>query len=205
MKIETDSFVIAHQVHQANVVVADENTPRGAWADPGKEIENTDAFITNQKNICIVVKVADCVPILIYDPVRHIAAAIHAGWRGTVKSVTSNTIQLLIDQFGSDPETLLAGIGPSIGPCCYKIGEEVEKAVKDKWGSNHQFLVKLSGGIGKSFDLWSANHFELVRRGVKPENIETASVCTYCNSDQYFSARASDGNTGRFCAGIMLR
>lgn len=185
--------------------MADHSTIRGAWADPTKEIDNTDAFITREKNICIIVKVADCVPILVYDPVLHIAAAIHAGWRGTVSSVTANTIQTLINTFNCKPENLIAGIGPSIGPFCYQIGIDVEKAILEKWGTTEKFLVKSSGSIRSNFDLWYANQFELIRMGVKSKNIETAGVCSHCNSELFFSARASSGYTGRFCAGIMLK
>jgi polyphenol oxidase len=204
-KIELDSLVIAHQVHQGRVVVADHSTIRGAWSDPTKEIDNTDAFITKEKNICIMVKVADCVPILVYDPVLHIAAAIHAGWKGTVNSVTANTIKTLINTFNCKPQNLIAGIGPSIGPCCYQIGIDVEKAILEKWGTTEKFLVKTSGSIRSNFDLWYANRFELIRMGVKSKNIESAGVCSRCNSELYFSVRASGGNTGRFCAGIMLK
>ena len=203
-KIGLDSFVIAHQVHQGSVVVADRSTLRGAWSDPSKEIVHTDAFITQEKNICIIVKVADCVPILIYDPVMHIAAAIHAGWRGTINSVTANTIHTLINTFSCKPENLIAGIGPSIGPCCYQVGNDVENAVIEKWGTTDKFLVKSPDSIRFNFDLWYANRYEMIRTGVKSENIETAGVCTKCNSEIYFSSRASEGNTGRFCAGIML-
>jgi polyphenol oxidase len=204
-QISLDSFVIARQVHQGGVVVAGQSTLRGAWANPEFEIKNTDAFITNEKNTCLIVKVADCVPILIFDPEKHVIAAIHAGWRGTVESVTANTINKLIIEFKSNPENLVVGIGPSIGPCCYETGTDVEKAVLMKWGTTDQFLVK-SGVTSKFyFDLWYANRFELLRLGVKSENIETAGICSKCNSEMYFSSRASGGITGRFCAGIMIR
>jgi len=203
-QIPLDSFVIAHQVHQGNIAIADRSTKTGAWADPNCEIDKSDAFITQEKNICLIIKVADCVPILFYDPVLHLAAAIHAGWRGTVRSVTANTIHTLINAFKCKPENLIVGIGPSIGACCYEIGNEVEKAVLEKWGTTDKFLIKSNENSKLFFDMWYANKFELLRMGVKPENIEIAGVCTKCNSDLYFSSRAGIGNTGRFCAGIML-
>ena len=204
-QINLNSFVIAHQVHQGNVAVADQLTPRGAWTDQSKEIDNTDAFITSEKNICIVVKVADCVPILVYDPELHIAAAIHAGWRGSVNSVTANTINKMITTFKCNPENLFAGIGPSIGPCCYEVGTDVIGAVMEKWGTTDSFLVKTANSQRYHFDLWHSNRYELIRSGVKADHIETAGICTRCNSDLYFSARASKGNTGRFCGAIMLK
>jgi YfiH family protein len=145
------------------------------------------------------------VPILLYDPVLHISAAIHAGWRGTVHSVTANTIHALSDNFGCKPENLVAGIGPSIGPCCYEVGTDVEQAVLEKWITPEGFLVKSIIKEKPSFDLWYANRYELLRLGLKPENIETAGICTKCNSGAYFSSRAGNGITGRFCAGIMLK
>jgi polyphenol oxidase len=204
-QIPLNSFVIAHQIHQGNVVVADQSTLRGAWANPDLEIQNTDAFITKEKNICLIVKAADCVPILIYDPELHVVAAIHAGWRGTVRSVTANTIATLINDFKCKPENLIIGIGPSIGSCCYETGAEVEEAVLKKWGTSDKFLIKSKDTLKTHFDLWYANSYELLRMGVRTENIEIAGICTKCNSDIYFSSRATGGITGRFCAGIMLR
>jgi len=152
-QINLNSLVIAHQVHEGNVVSADQFSQRGAWADPSLEIKNTDAFITSEKNICIIVKVADCVPILLYDPVNNVVAAIHASWRGTVNSVTSNTIESLINRYNCKVENIIAGIGPSIGPCCYETGTDVETAILSRWGSTDGFLTKNIDSERSNFDL----------------------------------------------------
>jgi YfiH family protein len=164
--------------------------------DYSSAIDNSDALITQHPDILLMVQVADCVPILLYDPVNKVIAAIHAGWKGTVKLIVEKTIKKMVDEFGSDPKDIIAGIGPSVGPCCYEVGKEV---IHDA-GNMKEFIDKRG-----RFDLWRANESQLISQGLKRSNIKIASVCTMCNKDIYFSSRASGGNTGRFGAGIILK
>jgi polyphenol oxidase len=148
--------------------------------------------------------VADCVPLLLFDPVKKVVAVIHAGWRGTVQHITSNTIKVMIDRFGSNPADILAGIGPSIGPCCYEVGEEVKAVVHESFGTTEGYLVSQPHSEKPYFDLWYANQKQLIELGLKPENIETSQICTKCNHRMFYSSRADKGVTGRFAAGIFL-
>jgi YfiH family protein len=199
--IAADRFLYASQVHSGDVKIIDEEA-----IAKGVLLQNpqTDATITNLPGICLMVMVADCVPVLLFDPVKRVIAVIHAGWRGTVQHITSNTIKVMIDRFGSNPADILAGIGPSIGPCCYEVGEEVKTVVHESFGTTEGYLVSQPHSEKPYFDLWYANQKQLTNLGVKPENIETAQLCTKCNQQIFFSSRADKGVTGRFAAGIFL-
>jgi YfiH family protein len=199
--IPLNQFLYASQVHSGDVKVID-----SASVNNGVLINNprTDATITALPGICLMVMVADCVPVLLFDPVKRVSAVIHAGWRGTVHKITSNTIRAMAEHFGSDPADILAGIGPSIGPCCYEVGEDVKEFVGQSFGTTQGYLVQKSPLSKPHFDLWYANKKQLTDNGVKPENIETSELCTRCHSDIFFSSRASGGITGRFAAGICM-
>ena len=151
-----------------------------------------------------MVMVADCVPVVLFDPVKRVSAVIHAGWRGTVHRITCNTIREMVECFGCNPADILAGIGPSIGPCCYEVGEDVRKFVEQSFGTTKGYLIQKQDYVKLHFDLWYANRKQLTDHGVKPENIEMSELCTQCHPDIFFSSRASGGVTGRFAAGIYI-
>lgn len=200
-RIESGKFLYASQVHSGEVKVID-----SIAIESGILAHNprTDATITNVPGICLMVMVADCVPVILFDPVKKVSAVIHAGWRGTVKHITANTIGVMVNRFGCNPSDILAGIGPSIGPCCYEVGEEVEMVVEQSFGTTRDYLVKQEHSTKPFFDLWYANHKQLTDCGVKPGNIETSELCTMCNHGTFYSSRASAGITGRFAAGICI-
>jgi polyphenol oxidase len=147
---------------------------------------------------------ADCVPLLLYDPVGGAVAAIHAGWRGTVSKIVSRTVEAMRENFGTNPADLVAGIGPSICPEVYEVGEEVILAAEQAFGSVTELVQPTKPGKGL-FNLWEANRMQLLSAGIRAENIELAGMCTYQGSDQFFSARKSGNRAGRFAAGILLR
>lgn len=199
--IADDRFLYASQVHSGDVKIIDTTAvENGVLSNHPR----TDATITDLPGICLMVMVADCVPILLFDPVKRVSAVIHAGWRSTVHFITSNTIHTMVKHFGCDPSDILAGIGPSIGPCCYEVGEDVREFVTKSFGSTEGYLLQKKALSKPYFDLWYANQKQLTDNGVKPDNIETAKLCTRCHPDIFFSSRASDGITGRFAAGICM-
>jgi len=199
--IANEHFLYASQVHSGDVKIID-----SAAIENGILSQNprTDATITNMPGICLMVMVADCVPIILFDPVKRVSAVIHAGWRGTVHHITSNTVSAMVEYFGCDPADILAGIGPSIGPCCYEVGEDVRDFVLQSFGTTEGYLIRKNDSSKPHFDLWYANQKQLTYNGLKPENIETSELCTQCHSDIFFSSRASGGITGRFAAGICI-
>lgn len=203
--IRLDQFTIAGQVHSGNVrVVSDELRGSGS-TDQEDAIEGTDAMVTDTPGICLIVLVADCVPMLFFDPSRQVIGVAHAGWRGTLKSVASNTVRAMEEAFGSSPGDIMVGIGPSIGPCCYRVGPEVISPVKGVLKGGSDYIVNESKGGEGYFDLWKANLEGLLDVGIDRNNIELALRCTCHEPDLFFSYRQRKGNTGRFAAGIMLR
>lgn len=199
-----DKWVTAHQIHSTNVaVVTSADAGRGAW-DKESRLPDTDALITNEESICLMVLSADCVPVLLYDPVCQVSAAIHAGWRGTVAGIVKETVKIMKKMFGCRPENILAGIGPSIGKCCFEVGEEVAEAFNKEFRGNKK-IVYMGRQPGKyQVDLWEANRQELTAIGVLPEHIEIAGMCSVCHSDHFFSYRRDGKKAGRFGAGIVL-
>jgi len=200
--IARDKFLYASQVHSGDVKVIDtDSVKRGILTGNPR----TDATITALPGICLMVMVADCVPVLLFDPLKRVSAVIHAGWRGTVQHIAHNTVSKMVEHFGCDPEDIIAGIGPSIGPCCYEVGEEVREVVQKSFGTTDGFLVYHSHSPKPHFDLWYANRRQLTDSGVAPENIEISRLCTKCHQDLFYSSRASVGITGRFAAGICMK
>jgi YfiH family protein len=144
---------------------------------------------------------ADCVPIMVYDPNKGIVGVAHAGWMGTLRDVAFATIKAMRDQYACNPADITAGIGPSIGPDHYEIGEDVILQVKQKFGSESEQVLGLHNSR-THFDLWKSNKILLERAGVG--KIEIAEICTACNLQDWFSHRAEKGRTGRFGALISL-
>ncbi len=201
--IPLDWFVFPQQTHSANVAIVDNSNLGQGVFNRDNAIRNTDALITNLKNIFIVIQVADCVPILLFDKENRVIAAIHAGWKGTLQEIVKITIAKMKETFGSKPQDIIAAIGPSIGSCCYEVGGEVREQFIAK---SDQYKKCFSERNGKLyFDLWKANHLQLTNIGIEPQNIEIAEICTYCNHDEFYSSRFGKGITGRFAAGIMLQ
>jgi len=202
--IQLDQLTFARQIHSGNVrVVSDELRGSGS-TDYENAIADTDAMVTDTPGICLMVLVADCVPMLFFDPLMRAIGVAHAGWRGTLKSIASHTVSTMVEAFGSSPGDIMVGIGPSIGPCCYRIGPDVISQVKSVFQGRNDLIVNESKeGVGY-LDLWKANLEVLLRAGIERKNIEIAGRCTCHEAGLFFSYRSQKGDTGRFAAGIML-
>lgn len=185
-------------VHGADVIVARRDDP------PTETPPKADGIITAERGLPLVMRYADCVPLLFVDPVRHVVGLAHAGWRGTLAGVGPATVRAMTETFGTRPADIVAGIGPAIGPCCYEVGQEVVVQVRDVFGSDAPSLLvpPFNGHRGPHFNLWAANERLLREAGVK--NIEAARLCTSCHNYEFFSHRAEAGRTGRFAAIIVL-
>ncbi|MEI6141692.1 MAG: peptidoglycan editing factor PgeF [Mariniphaga sp.] len=200
LEIDPAQLVFPKQTHTGTVKVIsskffdlDENRKK-------QFLIETDALITNLKNVCIAIKTADCVPLLVYDPVKQVIAAIHAGWRGTAQNIVQNTIHQMIASFGSNPSDLWAGIGPSISPEIYEVGQEVWSQFAPKF-YQHTNPFKRDKRL---LNLWKANFHQLTAFGVPEKQIEVAQICTLSNPDLFFSARRDGAKTGRMATGIWL-
>jgi len=174
-------------------------------------IKGCDALITNEPGVPLMLCFADCTPILFIDPVHHAVGIAHGGWKGTVSRIAAKTVQRLADEFGTQPEDLLVGIGPSIGPECFEVGEEVADAFRDTFGAYEQVIISYGDNLPDGerprphVNLWEANRVQLLEAGVPAANIDVAGVCTCCQNKWYFSYRAEQGRTGRLAAVIALQ
>lgn len=188
---DPESLFDVWQVHSAEVVAAD--APRPSQMPHRK----ADAILTTNPQVTLFMRYADCVPILLYDPVRKAAGLVHAGWQGTVKGTAAAAVAAMKSSYHSNPADLLAGIGPSIAAHHYAVGEDVADQVKEAFGADaSSLLISVNGAV--QFDLWSANRIILENVGVR--QIETAGLCTACSLDNWYSHRAERGATGRFGA-----
>ena len=204
IEIPLSNFTLARQIHSGTVTIVTEHMRGYGAVDFNTAIEETDAMVTAVPGLCLAVLTADCVPVLLFDPRKQVVAAVHAGWRGCVKLIAWKTAEILQHEFNCQPTDILAGIGPSIGPCHYEIGPEVISQVEDTFGSTDGYVTDESADGKGYFDLWEANKRQIMETGVPPQNIEIAQICTYCKAHQFFSARHQKGRTGRFGTGIML-
>lgn len=203
--VDLDKFVFGHQCHSANVAIVDDACRGKGALEMETALPHTDGMITNVRNICLSILVADCVPILLYDPKQQVIAALHAGWKSTLRKIVSVAVSKMMQHYGCQSENMLAALGPSNGPCCYEVGEDVYKEARIALGSNND-IVKQAQQPGKYiFDQWAANIRQLKDAGLKETHIECAGLCTQCNTDKFYSSRADEGYTGRFMAGIMLK
>jgi YfiH family protein len=161
-----------------------------------------DIIVTDKPEVTLLMRFADCVPIMVHDPEHNAVGIAHAGWLGTIQNASSRLVQFMTDEFGSKPRKLIAGIGPSIGPCHYEVGKDVIESVHHSFGAEGgAFLTKKESGI--YFDLWSANRYQLEQTGL--EQIEVSEICTACHNRHWYSHRAERGRTGRFGAIIACK
>jgi len=190
-----DSVFDVWQVHGTQVALAE--SPR-LRSQPQQQ---ADIILTDKPGITLMMRFADCVPVLLYDPDRRVAGIVHAGWKGTVKRAVVCALQAMAQYYGCLPGSIFAAIGPSIGPDHYEIGQDVVHEVCSAFGQTANDL--LSSWNGKTtFNLWKANRLLLEQEGVK--NIETASLCTACHVKDFYSHRAENGQTGRFGVVVSL-
>lgn len=202
IQIPIENCVLSDQVHGDRIHIVTE-ADRGKGILKDSDIRETDALITNRKNVALLTLYADCVPLYLLDPVNKVIGLAHAGWRGTVKKIAVKTLTKMGENFGTKPENCLAAIGPSIGACCY----EVDRTVADRFNENFTNPDKFVfyKDINKySLNLWETNKSSLEEIGVLERNITISNLCTKCNNHILFSYRADRGITGRMVAVLQL-
>jgi polyphenol oxidase len=187
-----ERFFMGRQVHGAEVAVISEgDAPEVLRGHP------CDGLATAQSGTAVAVLVADCVPIVLADPESGACAAVHAGWRGTFMGIARAAVEQLQRQFGVKPHNLCAALGPSIGPCCFEVGDEVVAAAHATLGRNAASCVT-TGMRGKPHvDLWRSNALILQAAGVRAESIDALGCCTMCDPTRFFSYRRQGRATGQ--------
>jgi YfiH family protein len=193
--VHREDVVSPRQVHGTSVRVVD-------GRDKGQVCPETDALVTVTPGVVLMLRFADCVPVLLFDPIQGVVGLAHAGWRGTVAGMARSAVQAMVNDLGCLPADILAGVGPSIGPCCYEVGREVVDATRRAFADVDGLLMPRANGRWH-LDLWAANRRQLADAGV--QHIEVAGICTACHTDEWFSHRAERGKTGRMGALIGLR
>ncbi len=197
-------LVIPYQVHGTEVRVLDSGFT--ALTDKAKTelLSGVDALVTDVPGYCLCISTADCVPVLLYDTRRKVVAAVHAGWRGTVQRILQKTLTVMAEVYGTVPEDVSAGIGPSISAASFEVGEEVRQAFSEA-GFDMPRISFRHEDTGKChIDLWEANRLQLLESGIAAAHIEIAGICTYRNCEQFFSARRLGVKSGRILSGILL-
>ena len=191
---DLDRLVHMRQIHSDIIVTID---PSLHDFDNPPEC---DALITNIPGIPLMVMTADCTPVLIFDPIQKVIAAVHAGRAGALKGIVAKTIQKMHTAFGSRIDNILVVLGPSIGNCCYEVGEKIAEEATDE---GYGFAVQNRKGH-YFLDVNAILHHQLRKLGVNEEHIEHENICNACHNDTYFSYRADRQVTGRFGGIIML-
>lgn len=190
-------FIVAHQTHSDHIKIIEKKMTLG-WKSNSDAVEDCDALITDVADVVLTILTADCVPILLYDPSKEVVAAVHAGWKGTQKQIVEKTVEKMVEKFSCDVADIRAGIAPSIGQCCYEVGEDVAKYFYDNpkvcKEKNSKYML----------DLPAINKKQLLKSGIKEKHIEMSHICTSCHVENYFSYRKEKGCTGRFMSMISL-
>ncbi len=195
-----ERFVAVTQVHGVDLLVIDSPNPDYHHF---QRLE-CDGIITNQPEVMIAVSVADCVPLLLLDPEKRVAAALHGGWKGTAGNISGKAIAAMVELFGSDPARILAAVGPAISPCCYQVDLPVLEAFRSQEGGYERFAAPAGDGKWR-LDLSGATVAQLRDAGLVEQNIQVAPHCVSCTPELFFSYRRDNGVTGRQMGFIMLK
>ena len=205
LSVHCEDMVLSQQTHTTNIrIVTDEDRGKGITRE--RDYTDIDGLITNVPGICLVTTYADCVPLYFLDPVKKVIALSHSGWRGTVGKIGKKTVELMHDNFGSDPADILAAVGPSVCQDCYEVSADVTdrfREVFDRSVWDELFYGKPDGKY--QLDLWKANEKIFLEAGIRKEHIAVTNVCTHCNSGILYSHRAMGDKRGNLCAFLTLK
>lgn len=196
-------LVVPFQNHGDKILEIDQSYFELKPNEQEQMLYGVDALITNASNICIGVTTADCVPLLFYDPIQKVIAAVHAGWRGTCAKIASKTILYFQTHYLSNPADIRVVFGPSISPSVYQVGEELLEEFSKQGFPTHGIFEHREGVL--HLDLWKANLWQLTRLGVLESNIEVSGICAFSEHERFFSARRLGIKSGRILTAIMLK
>ncbi len=203
LKINSCQLIFPYQTHGTDIRIINEAFMKMSDAEKEKHLNSVDALITNQRDICIGVTTADCVPLIFFDSINEIAAVAHAGWRGTCARIAEKTIARMQDEFNCQAQNIEVIIGPSISASVYEVGSEVLEAFTKSGFDSDKIAIK----SGNSFflDLWKANRIQLENAGILNKNIQLADICTFTEHERFFSARRLGIKSGRILSGIIMK
>jgi hypothetical protein len=206
LNIDDQHLVMPHQVHQTEVAHIDQTFFSLTTEEKAQHLEGIDAVTTHLPHVCIGVSTADCIPLLIYDSRQHVACAIHAGWRGTVKRIAEKTIADMASTYGTRPEDLKAQIGLGISLDSFEVGDEVYDAFSAAGFHMNIISQKYPGNAGSKWhiNLPECNRQQLLSAGIPASSIAIADICTVKHAHTFFSARRLGIQSGRIFTGIIM-
>lgn len=205
LSVPVSRLCVASQVHQSEYKIIDNDFLSLTEEEKRDSLNGFDALITRTPGVCVAVSTADCVPVLLYAPDKKVVAAVHAGWRGTVLQIVPKVVACLVEEFQCVPEKMLAVLGPSICKDCFEVGEEVVNAFR-MIGSDMKRILSRNPETDKAhIDLQETNRLQLIQAGLLEEHIEVSGLCSYTQSEQFFSARRQGLESGRMLTGILLK
>lgn len=205
--VPLENFVYCHQTHSLNVrIVGRNDCGKGIYFKNSDDIYGVDAMITNETNTMLCVKAADCIPIIFFDPVNKVVAALTAGWELTAGKLAVRTVNVMREEFGTLASEVIVGMGVGAGICCYDVDERIWFKLRDSLDQESDFTSCFEKKEKKIYiDLKQINKIQLESIGVLEHNIEISKYCSICCSDEHFSYRANAGKTGRAAIGIMIK
>jgi polyphenol oxidase len=195
-KMGIKTLIFLNQEHGTKIkILKKEDNDLSDIFEPGKEIYTADGIITDITGVSLVIQVADCQSVMMVDPQKRVIANTHSGWRGSVGNIIGKCVDKMISEFGCNSADIIAGIGPSIGPCCAEFKKYKEEIPEPYWN----YKLKDSN----YFDFWTMSTAQLMQKGVQKEHIDNLNICTKCNADKFFSYR-KEKTTGRFACIISM-
>lgn len=203
INISKNQLHLPFQTHEDVVLNIDDKFLNQKEKNQQEKLHGVDAVITNLPNQCVGVSTADCVPILIYDPVKKVVGAAHAGWRGTCSRIAKKTVNAMKEHYHSNPTVLVAVLGASISPNMYEVGDELITYFQEKNFDIDKIFFKKKENY--HLDLWTANKLILLEAGILEKNIEVSGYCTFTEHERFFSARQLGIKSGRMVSGIMIK
>lgn len=199
-----EDLVFSDQVHDT-VIRRVDSSDCGKGILRESDLKSVDGLITDDPNVVLMTFFADCVPLFFYDPVNHAVGAVHSGWRGTVRRIGAKAVTAMREEFGTEPENLLAVIGPSICRDCYEVSEDVAEAFRQEFRKEQwEELLTAKPEQKYQLDLWRSNEIILQEAGIPEDQIEVSGMCTCCHPEYLFSHRASGGKRGNLAGVITL-
>ena len=200
MGVGIDDCAVTNQVHKNDIRIVDKKDKHICMSKVPYEV---DGIVTNERGLPIICMVADCVPVLLWDGVHSVVAAVHCGWRSSVGDILKNAIDAMCS-LGAVPADIHAALGPALGRCCFESDDDVPNAIEVYLGGDIEGLFDYRADGKTMVDLRAANARRLLQLGLAEENIDISEECTYCSHDKYWSHRFTKGNRGSQAAIIVL-
>jgi len=196
-KLGIKPFVFLNQVHKSGIkVLKKDEIDLSKKFQSNIETYTADAIITDIKDVFIAIQVADCQAVMLYDPKKKVIANIHSGWKGSIQNIIGKCVDKMSLEFGCQSENILAGMCPSLGPCCSEFVNYKDEIPQNLW----KYKIKDKD----YFNFWEISRSQLMEKGVKKEHIENMEICTKCNTDMFYSFRG-EKTTGRFACVISMQ